>query len=124
MLAVLFRNRIISFTDLRDGLGLTPGNVASHLGHLEAAGYVKGGRTLVDFTFKAHYRITERGSDAFKEYLRVLRNLLQSALGEFEERKTVQQGDSSTEDSPAADATGADSGDPIPDSDSQRIVSG
>lgn len=79
MLALLHRNRQASFTDLRDRLGLTPGNLASHAARLEEAGYVKSGRVLVDLTFEVHYRITDEGVAAFQAYLAALRELLREA---------------------------------------------
>lgn len=83
ILALLYRNRQASFTDLRDGLGLTPGNLASHAAKLEEAGYVRSGRVLVALNFEVTYRITEEGSEAFRAYLEALQQLVREAgLGE------------------------------------------
>jgi DNA-binding MarR family transcriptional regulator len=79
ILTLLYRNRRASFIDLRDGLRLTPGNLASHAARLEEAGYVQSGRVLVDLSFEVHYRITEQGSAAFRAYLDALRSFLQAA---------------------------------------------
>jgi len=79
IMSVLHRNRVASFTDLRDGLALTPGNLASHTAKLEEAGYIVAKRVLVDLSFEVQYRITERGSAAFRSYLDALRALLQQA---------------------------------------------
>jgi DNA-binding MarR family transcriptional regulator len=79
MLALLHRNRQASFTELRDRLGLTPGNLASHAAKLEDAGYIRTGRLLVDLTFEVHYRITDEGIAAFRAYLAALQQLLQEA---------------------------------------------
>lgn len=76
IMAALFRNRQMSFTDLRDGLGLTPGNLGSHVEKLEEAGYVKSGRVIVDLAFELHYRITDEGLEAFRAYLAELRALV------------------------------------------------
>ncbi|HVM46001.1 MAG TPA: transcriptional regulator [Candidatus Thermoplasmatota archaeon] len=76
ILAALYRNREMSFTDLRDGLGLTPGNLGAHVAKLEEAGLVRSGRVIVDLTFELHYRITDEGLDAFRAYLAQLRALL------------------------------------------------
>lgn len=76
IMAALFRNRQMSFTDLRDGLGLTPGNLGAHVEKLEEAGYVKSGRVLVDLAFELQYRITDEGLDAFRMYLVDLRALV------------------------------------------------
>lgn len=93
IMTALFRNRQVSFTDLRDGLGLTPGNLASHAAKLEEAGYLKSGRILVDLSFEVHYRITEQGIAAFRAYLAALRRLVEEmgledpALPPAEERR-------------------------------------
>lgn len=76
IMAALYRNREMSFTDLRDGLGLTPGNLGGHVEKLEEAGYLKSGRVIVDFTFEVHYKITDAGLAAFRAYLAELRALL------------------------------------------------
>lgn len=76
IMTALFRNRQVSFTDLRDGLGLTSGNLASHAAKLEEAGYLKSGRILVDLSFEVHYRITEQGIAAFRAYLAALQQLV------------------------------------------------
>lgn len=79
ILAALYRNRQASFTDLRDGLGLTPGNLQSHVTKLEEAGYVKSGRVLVDLSFEVRYKITPEGAAAFRAYLDALHALLDVA---------------------------------------------
>jgi len=76
IMAALFRNRQMSFTDLRDGLGLTPGNLGAHVEKLEEAGYVKSRRVIVDLAFELHYRVTDEGLDAFRAYLAELRGFL------------------------------------------------
>lgn len=73
---VLYRNRQISFTELRDGLSLTDGNLASHAEKLIEAGYVEVRRTILRTGFEARYYITEKGADAFSTYLAALQSLL------------------------------------------------
>lgn len=81
ILTFLYRNRQASFTDLCMTLDLTPGNLGSHAGKLEEAGYIRSGRLLVDLAFEVHYRITDAGSEAFRDYLAGLRSLLKDELG-------------------------------------------
>ncbi|MGQ0536924.1 MAG: transcriptional regulator [Methanobacteriota archaeon] len=76
IMTALHKNREASFTGLRDGLGLTDGNLASHVARLEAAGYVVSGRVLAGLHFEVRYRITPEGSEAFRRYLEALRRLL------------------------------------------------
>jgi DNA-binding MarR family transcriptional regulator len=76
IMATLYRNRQMAFTELRDACGLTTGNAGSHLGKLEEAGYIRSGRLLRDLTFELHYRITAEGVAAFQAYLRELQDLI------------------------------------------------
>lgn len=77
ILAALHRNRQASFTDLRDGLDLTAGNLKSHADKLEEAGYLEIYRALVGTEFETRYRITDEGSAAFEAYLDQLAELLE-----------------------------------------------
>ena len=79
VMTLLFRNRQLAVTNIRDTLAMTDGNVASHLSKLEAAGYVRTGRVLAGVTFEVHAKITDEGSAAFRTYLGHLRGLLGQA---------------------------------------------
>ena len=79
ILAALYRNGRVSFTDLRDGLRLTGGNVATHTARLEEAGYLRSERALTRSGFEVQYVLTARGSDAFESYLAELRAMLEAA---------------------------------------------
>ncbi|HLE47009.1 MAG TPA: transcriptional regulator [Candidatus Thermoplasmatota archaeon] len=79
ILTMLYQGRQLAVTTLRDALGLTDGNVASHLGRLEAAGYVKTGRVLVGLAFELQARITFEGSAAFRAYLAALRRYVEAS---------------------------------------------
>lgn len=81
-MVALYRNRQLGFPAMRDELGLTPGNLGAHLERLEAAGYLESARVLSGTSFEMRYRITPRGSDAFRAYLAALR----SVLGDASER--------------------------------------
>lgn len=77
ILSALHRNRQASFTDLRDGLDLTGGNLTSHAETLEEAGYIERFEALVGTEFETRYRITDEGLDAFEVYLHELEALLE-----------------------------------------------
>lgn len=80
IMAALFRNREATFTALRDGLGLTDGNLGSHAAALEKAGYLESRRALsATLSFEVRYRITAAGSAAFVAYTEELRALLAGA---------------------------------------------
>lgn len=94
IMAALYKNRQASFTSLRDGLGLTPGNLQSHAQRLLDAGYLESGSVLAGTRFEVRYRITPEGSEAFRRYAATLRALL---AVEAEERERA--------DAPEAPAT-------------------
>ncbi|MEA3200705.1 MAG: hypothetical protein QOE90_2133 [Thermoplasmata archaeon] len=76
IMAALQRNREASFTGLRDALGLTDGNLASHATALEKAGYLESRRVLSALHFELRYRITPKGDAAFRAYAEELLALL------------------------------------------------
>ncbi len=81
ILAVLYRNGRASFTDLRDGIGLTAGNLASHATRLEEKGYIRAMRRLSGAGLEAQYAITRDGCVAFEAYLESLVGLVETATG-------------------------------------------
>ncbi len=76
IMALLFRNRVASFTWVRDTLGLTDGNLDTHAAKLETAGYVQRGRALDIGGFEVRIKITQQGDAAFRAYLEGLRAYL------------------------------------------------
>ncbi len=76
IMALLHRNRVASFTWVRDTLGLTDGNLDTHAAKLEEAGYVKRGRALDIGGFEVRMKITPEGDTAFRAYLDGLRAYL------------------------------------------------
>lgn len=76
LMTVLYRHRDVSYATVRDLLGLTDGNLASHAKRLEEAGLLTSRRALAGTHFEVRYRITEAGSQAFREYLEALRSFV------------------------------------------------
>lgn len=87
IMTALHRNREAGFTRLRDGLGLTDGNLGSHAERLAQAGYIESRRVLTPRGFEVRLRITTEGSRAFAAYVEALRALLAEP---FAEAGTVQ----------------------------------
>ena len=69
----------ISFTDMRDNLGMTDGNLTTHIKHLQKAGYVgvtksfRGKRPLTTLS------LTADGRSAFTNYIDPLEQIVRSA---------------------------------------------
>lgn len=72
MMSMLAAVPRLSFTELRDALGMTDGNITAHARTLQQAGYlavtksVRGGRPLTTFA------LTDAGRLAFGEYIALL----------------------------------------------------
>jgi DNA-binding MarR family transcriptional regulator len=77
VMVLLSRNRAASFVWVRDTLGLTDGNLGSHMARLVAAGYARSSRVLTRSGFQVWLRITPAGDDAYRAYLTALRSYLE-----------------------------------------------
>jgi DNA-binding MarR family transcriptional regulator len=78
-LATLRDGDDLSFTGLQDLIGLTPGNLITHLRKLEDAGYVATRKDGSGITARTAVTITRSGRDALDRYTTALRRLLDSA---------------------------------------------
>lgn len=78
-LATLRDGDDLSFTRLQELLGLTPGNLITHLRKLEDAGYVTTARSGSGVTARTSVSLTQQGRQAFGSYTAALRQLLDSA---------------------------------------------
>jgi DNA-binding MarR family transcriptional regulator len=79
LMVVLYRHRVLSYAILRNRLGLTDGNLATHARRLEAAGYIRARRVLRGLSFVVEYEITHEGVEAYRAYVAQLERLLRSA---------------------------------------------
>jgi DNA-binding MarR family transcriptional regulator len=77
VMVLLYRHRDLAARRIRDDLGLTDGNLASHAGRLEAAGWLETRNALGRRGFEVRHRITPAGSAAVQEHLARLRRLLE-----------------------------------------------
>lgn len=75
-LAALPKGDALSFTRLQGIIGLTPGNLISHLRKLEDAGYLTTEKTGTGVTSRTSVALTIRGRAALNEYTGALRDLL------------------------------------------------
>ena len=75
-LAALPEGDTLSFTRLQDMIGLTPGNLITHLRKLEDAGYVSSAKTGNGVASKTTVALTDHGRKALGTYTKALRDLL------------------------------------------------
>jgi DNA-binding MarR family transcriptional regulator len=78
-LAALPEGDDLSFTRLQDVIGLTPGNLITHLRKLEDAGYVTTHKNGSGVTARTAVTLTNGGRAALDTYTTTLRQLLDSA---------------------------------------------
>jgi DNA-binding MarR family transcriptional regulator len=78
-LAALRDGEDLSFTRLQDIIGLTPGNLITHLRKLEDAGYVTTVKTGSGVSARTAVSLSRDGRVALENYTAVLRRLLDSA---------------------------------------------
>jgi DNA-binding MarR family transcriptional regulator len=75
-LAALPDGDTLSFTRLQDMIGLTPGNLITHLRKLEDAGYVDTAKTGNGAASRTTAALTHQGRTALNTYTAALRDLL------------------------------------------------
>jgi len=78
-LATLGEGEDVSFTRLQDLIGLTPGNLITHLRKLEDADYVSTVKSGRGVTARTGISLTPAGRAALEEYTTSLRQLLDEA---------------------------------------------
>jgi len=75
-LAALPKGDALSFTRLQDMIGLTPGNLITHLRKLEDAGYLSTDKAGNGASARTAVALTSSGRAALDAYTRALRALL------------------------------------------------
>jgi len=75
-LAALPDGDALSFTRLQEMIGLTPGNLITHLRKLEDAGYLSSEKTGNGPASRTSVALTNRGRAGLEDYTQTLRGLL------------------------------------------------
>ncbi|MFX0122724.1 MAG: transcriptional regulator [Candidatus Hodarchaeota archaeon] len=77
ILILLHLNTSLAFSVLQKGLGVTSGNLNSHLTKLDAMGFVTREKTFVNLRPRTVIYITTEGRRALKEYTKSLKTILE-----------------------------------------------
>ena len=72
IMSILVTNELFDFNSLKELLGITDGNLASHIKALEKEKYVAVTKSFVDRKPNTKYKATEKGRTAFKRHLDAL----------------------------------------------------
>ena len=76
IMAILYATASADFLYLKRETGLTRGNLSSHLSKLESSGYLQIEKTFQGKTPRTICALTEKGRDAFGEYLEQMKSCL------------------------------------------------
>ncbi|MBU4539396.1 MAG: transcriptional regulator [Weeksellaceae bacterium] len=76
IMSVLMVNDWVDFTEMKNLLEITDGNLASHSTALEKSKYIEIKKEFVGKKPKTSYRVTQNGRDAFASHLGALEKLL------------------------------------------------
>ncbi|MCX7872253.1 MAG: transcriptional regulator [Verrucomicrobiae bacterium] len=82
IMSLLAANPQLSFTELRDILNMTDGNLTSHLKTLQTEGYVAITKTFENSRSLTTFSLTEKGRKAFEKYLDTLEQILKETRKE------------------------------------------
>jgi DNA-binding MarR family transcriptional regulator len=72
IMTILVTNDIFDFNALKELLGVTDGNLASHIKALEKEKYIAVMKSFIGRKPNTKYKITERGRNAFRKHLDAL----------------------------------------------------
>ena len=78
IMSALMVNAEVSFTELKEFLDITDGNLASHLKTLEDAGTIKVQKGFIGRKTNTTYSITKAGDKAFKAHIAALEEMIKS----------------------------------------------
>ena len=81
IMSLLAASPLLAFTEMRDTLNMTDGNITAHIRTLQEAGYVSvtkafdGGRSITT------YSLTAQGKKAFTSYINLLEQIVEQTKG-------------------------------------------
>lgn len=76
IMSILVVNESADFTTLKELLGVTDGNLASHTKTLEKANFIIVEKSFIDRKPNTKYMITKSGRIAFKKHIAALEKLI------------------------------------------------
>ncbi len=78
IMSILAVNESSDFTDLKESLSVTDGNLASHLKALEEGKVIMVNKQFIGRKPNTSYSITEYGTYLFRNHINALENLIKS----------------------------------------------
>lgn len=80
IMSMLVVNDNMDFNSLKQMLGVTDGNLASHVSALEKSKYIKINKTFIGKKPNTSYSVTAAGKKAFNEHLDALEQLIKKSI--------------------------------------------
>jgi len=80
IMSVLMVNEFVDFTELKQLMSLTDGNLASHIKALEKVNYINVNKSFLGRKPNTKYSATELGRAAFKKHVDALEKILKGGL--------------------------------------------
>ena len=77
IMSMLAANTEMSFTEMRDSLGMTDGNITTHIRTLQEAGYVSITKSFQNNRPLTTCSLTSAGRKAFGNYINLLEQIIQ-----------------------------------------------
>jgi len=71
----------LSFTELRDSLGMTDGNITTHIRTLQQAGYIAVTKSVHEKRPLTTCALTPVGRKAFEDYINLLEQIVKQTKG-------------------------------------------
>ena len=78
IMSALMVNAEVNFNDLKELIGVTDGNLASHLKTLEENAYVKVQKGFIGRKTNTTYAVTKAGEKAFRMHLEALEKMIRA----------------------------------------------
>ncbi len=79
IMSVLVVNDALDFNHIKDLLGITDGNLASHAKSLEKLEYIEITKQFIGKKPNTTYKATELGKKAFQEHIEALEKIIKSS---------------------------------------------
>jgi predicted transcriptional regulator len=76
MIALIFKEEILSFKGLKKALEISDGALYSHIEKLIEAGYMEKTREIAGTSVQTVYKLSSQGKKAFSEYLTFMEKFL------------------------------------------------
>jgi DNA-binding HxlR family transcriptional regulator len=78
IMSVLIVNDSYDFNNLKETLGVTDGNLASHLKALEENNLIRVNKQFIGRKPNTSYAITEKGASLFRDHIKALEDLIKA----------------------------------------------